>query len=229
MRHTGLQNKVMTDPNDQGDERRGEGESTYPDAPWLYPRWYRNVQFAGFLLLIGAFMWSESGLVVGLVFVIGMAILCWAERAHRERMLPELMMFADPVERDRVLTNATKAATRGWRPWVPFLLFLGGGYAISQSDNVITAIIPRGWNVSACQCVLLVLLIAGCSFLQSNFVKGRILRSLRTALRERGHEICVPCGYDLTGNVSGICPECGEAIPGERRETACDRSAPDGR
>jgi hypothetical protein len=27
--------------------------------------------------------------------------------------------------------------------------------------------------------------------------------------------ICSTCGYDLTGNVSGICPECGTPIPKE--------------
>ena len=26
----------------------------------------------------------------------------------------------------------------------------------------------------------------------------------------RGH--CQGCGYDLTGNVSGVCPECGRAV-----------------
>lgn len=29
----------------------------------------------------------------------------------------------------------------------------------------------------------------------------------------KGH--CQTCGYDLTGNVSGICPECGEKIVGQ--------------
>ncbi|MFH1746136.1 MAG: hypothetical protein ABIG44_03725 [Planctomycetota bacterium] len=29
--------------------------------------------------------------------------------------------------------------------------------------------------------------------------------------RRRKRGFCVPCGYNLTGNVSGICPECGEA------------------
>ncbi len=28
------------------------------------------------------------------------------------------------------------------------------------------------------------------------------------------HGLCVSCGYDLTGNVSGTCPECGQAIEG---------------
>jgi predicted RNA-binding Zn-ribbon protein involved in translation (DUF1610 family) len=26
--------------------------------------------------------------------------------------------------------------------------------------------------------------------------------------------LCVSCHYDLTGNVSGVCPECGKAING---------------
>lgn len=28
--------------------------------------------------------------------------------------------------------------------------------------------------------------------------------------RPAGHVLCDGCGYDLTGNVSGVCPECGE-------------------
>ncbi len=31
-------------------------------------------------------------------------------------------------------------------------------------------------------------------------------------LRRRRHNLCVTCGYNLTGNVSGVCPECGEPI-----------------
>ena len=30
----------------------------------------------------------------------------------------------------------------------------------------------------------------------------------------REHGLCVACGYDLTGNVSGVCPECGEGAGG---------------
>lgn len=40
-------------------------------------------------------------------------------------------------------------------------------------------------------------------------------RRQATRLRERlrnGH--CVSCGYDLTGNISGVCPECGEPVHG---------------
>jgi hypothetical protein len=34
---------------------------------------------------------------------------------------------------------------------------------------------------------------------------------LRRERRAKG--LCVRCGYDLRGNVSGVCPECGEVAP----------------
>lgn len=39
------------------------------------------------------------------------------------------------------------------------------------------------------------------------FIRGPLRRWRR---RRKGY--CVKCGYDLTGNVSGVCPECGEAV-----------------
>jgi hypothetical protein len=35
------------------------------------------------------------------------------------------------------------------------------------------------------------------------------IRRQRQERRAKG--LCERCGYDLTGNVSGVCPECGEA------------------
>jgi hypothetical protein len=31
--------------------------------------------------------------------------------------------------------------------------------------------------------------------------------------RRQSQNHCAQCDYDLTGNISGVCPECGEAIP----------------
>jgi hypothetical protein len=31
--------------------------------------------------------------------------------------------------------------------------------------------------------------------------------------------LCVKCGYDLTGNLSGTCPECGTAVPNGQKRT----------
>ncbi len=41
------------------------------------------------------------------------------------------------------------------------------------------------------------------------FVGGAIRRC-----RARDGERCMSCDYNLTGNVSGICPECGTAVRG---------------
>jgi len=46
------------------------------------------------------------------------------------------------------------------------------------------------------------------SVLPATWVVLRRARSRRIARR-----LCPTCGYNLTGNVSGVCPECGAAIP----------------
>ena len=42
--------------------------------------------------------------------------------------------------------------------------------------------------------------------------------------RRRRLGLCMCCGYDLTGNVSGVCPECGTGI--ERLDVDPRPSAP---
>lgn len=44
-------------------------------------------------------------------------------------------------------------------------------------------------------------------------------------LRRRATGCCVSCGYDLTGNLSGRCPECGEAILQDERRASHDGGA----
>jgi len=58
-------------------------------------------------------------------------------------------------------------------------------------------------------------------------MKRRLQRHLRRELNDAGVPICINCGYQLTGNISGTCPECGTAVPGRdasafsRRSTSC--------
>lgn len=47
----------------------------------------------------------------------------------------------------------------------------------------------------------------------------------RSSSRRTPRGVCLGCGYDLTGNVSGRCPECGLAVGDghERRENVDER------
>jgi hypothetical protein len=53
------------------------------------------------------------------------------------------------------------------------------------------------------------LLLTGSVWL-GTLLRGR--RRLRIRDAEYYHPHCGGCGYDLTGNVSGVCPECGQPI-----------------
>ena len=46
-----------------------------------------------------------------------------------------------------------------------------------------------------------------------------MLQYIRPYIRQELRHVCLHCGYDLTGNVSGVCPECGCPV-GEVREVA---------
>ena len=58
------------------------------------------------------------------------------------------------------------------------------------------------------------LLCAGLVYLAFDLICGPTRRWWR-----RKHRLCVNCAYNLTGNVSGVCPECGKPVP-EETETS---------
>jgi hypothetical protein len=47
-------------------------------------------------------------------------------------------------------------------------------------------------------------------FVGSHYIVGR-----RSGLLNQYRSHCLKCGYDLAGNVSGRCPECGQQMPGD--------------
>ena len=64
--------------------------------------------------------------------------------------------------------------------------------------------------------LLVVVLIRSCSgFAAASlaFAARSLSRAIKDLTDTRGHRLrhglCLACGYDLTGNVSGTCPECG--------------------
>ena len=79
---------------------------------------------------------------------------------------------------------------------------VGGYYQRSVSFPEWLLLLPGALPVS--------LLVAWvCRRLWAEWTEGRVIPSTDDRLI---HEHCPNCDYDLTGNVSGICPECGTKI-----------------
>lgn len=57
-------------------------------------------------------------------------------------------------------------------------------------------------------------------------VTGLITALLPVRSSRRRPDRCAACNYDLTGNVSGICPECGQPTPAEARRRRDQELAP---
>ncbi len=63
-----------------------------------------------------------------------------------------------------------------------------------------------------------VALVTGIPFVLCRIRKGREERD------NAGRPLCGCCGYDLTGNISGICPECGTPISEEARRESTNEA-----
>lgn len=53
----------------------------------------------------------------------------------------------------------------------------------------------------------------------SFYVTSKVFAARGLLSRTRSPGMCAECGYNLTGNVTGICPECGTAIPEEQHRS----------
>ena len=65
----------------------------------------------------------------------------------------------------------------------------------------------RGWQYLSVSAPLWGLAILFSLYPTVGFIRAPVQRWRR---RKRG--VCVRCGYNLTGNVSGVCPECGTEV-----------------
>ncbi len=124
------------------------------------------------------------------------------------RRYPELEHFKSRRERHTALSRADKATRFGrhrllytmliavFAPLTPSGIPYLGGPDLSQDQAFFVFIVVLGVS----------LILVGLSN------KKQIRRNLRQQLSDRRQAICVPCGYNLTGNESGICPECGTGV-----------------
>lgn len=124
--------------------------------------------------------------------------------------LPEAGRFADSSVRKKAVLNAVRyvfpryfaAAT----PVVPLIMYGTWRLAklMQQAFPVFGQPIWFG--------VLAALVAPGVVILLWLCLRGRARLFLRHALLAMGEPICIRCGYDMTDNTTGRCPECGRYV-----------------
>jgi hypothetical protein len=133
------------------------------------------------------------------------------------RLYPELAVLDSAEERARVLRASNTEVLRGHKrqilgvACIACLLLLSLCYFLSKTRMGL-AFAPIAAAFLAWAAILAIFWI----------LHKPIRRSLRRQLRQQGVPICVECGYDLQGNESGRCPECGTPVRGR------EKAKPDG-
>ncbi|UCC32452.1 MAG: hypothetical protein JSU86_09255 [Phycisphaerales bacterium] len=129
-----------------------------------------------------------------------------------ERLLiPELARVEPGAARRRLRRRAFFCALDNWG-WLIYLLIFVIIYVVFEVVATECCswlgVAYRRWVRAATRG-----LANGVGFLLALWVlRIRMRGSVRRQLIQRGLPTCLACGYNLTGNVSGVCPECGREI-----------------
>jgi len=141
------------------------------------------------------------------------------------RLFPELDLARTPQERDEVYQAASGKVHRRWQFWV-YVVVAPSVVVVSLvlGVHMLRRALPwlpefKTWMVGVVAGVVLPLTY--------NFAFRRPLRTLiRKELLARRVPVCVKCGYDLRGQETSRCPECGVESPpdsvAQRLETTED-------
>jgi hypothetical protein len=118
-------------------------------------------------------------------------------------------------ERTRLWRRALRKAL-DWRYWATMVVVVAAVGALSGAMWAtlplrLTALGLRGPTAGGVVMAASWLLGWGVGLLGFQVTWRRALPHLRAELLAAGR--CLGCGYDLTGNASGACPECGAAVP----------------
>ena len=122
-------------------------------------------------------------------------------RAYKN--LPRSERWRIYFEMHRRMSPRESLRSVGWflLPWIPLALLLA---MLNDSSAMPSSRILRNGIIAAIGTIFILK--------WDGLVTRRILSSnLISILRETGY--CTSCGYDLAGNTSGQCPECGEPVP----------------
>jgi hypothetical protein len=123
-------------------------------------------------------------------------------------LFPELDRFDHPTDASAALEAAKNRALAQKRRW---LLVAATGLAagVVVAGAILTFRLTLGWDAPWLYGLSGVLPGPASVWAANIAFRRPIQRALRRELVSQGVPICIPCGYDLRGNVSGRCPECG--------------------
>lgn len=118
--------------------------------------------------------------------------------------------IADAAPRRALRRQLWHALLRRWRTW----LLLLAAILVTVVLGASVLALARGWFSWVARYPMPVMIALGTivGFTMSWLMSRALLRELRELLTQRGVAVCRGCGYHLTGNTTGRCPECGHAV-----------------
>lgn len=128
-------------------------------------------------------------------------------------LFPELELFEDATAAQAALHRAKNAVLRNVRRWLALMCFI---IAVGVVIGLLFVWLRRAvgidpsWTGGASGGVSGATGVIAVQYL----FRRPIQQQLRTQLNQQGRPVCMKCGYNLRGNVSNRCPECGTPTHG---------------
>ncbi len=159
-----------------------------------------------------------AGVVVSSAF-----IMRWQRHNVLARICPrEILFLKSAEERHRVHGRGLNSFLLHWSTWIAFIAYavalavpsvLASAGLLTIAETRVGQRSVTGVKVGAILCAVLP------QFYLIPLMYARYRKWMRVFLREylndHGTPICQNCGYDLRGQVSRACPECGTACDGK--------------
>lgn len=152
--------------------------------------------------------------VLAILYVLALALFLYRSRDWHilHTSPPEIMRLEDKEERRRAYGNMVRAFHRDRRNWVSIFMCVLVYGCIKLGCIKACALTAGGqWSHVGFAMVVIVIMVFPLLASPLFFLwhRKRMSKYLRKYLNEHGVPICMPCGYDLRGQVDPYCPECG--------------------
>jgi predicted RNA-binding Zn-ribbon protein involved in translation (DUF1610 family) len=125
-----------------------------------------------------------------------------------ERFFPETRGLQRPRERSQVAVQALRmlGLTGPCGFALGAVLVIPSVLLASELNRALRA----GYGVHVSSLLVFATTCIGVQTVWAVAIRRSVRRRVREELNTRGLPVCTACGYNLTGNVTGTCPECGQ-------------------